>query len=193
MNSPRPIQRPPTSWTAIGKLVGEDKILDLPALADQIRRERARGRVIVFTNGCFDVLHVGHARCLEGAKALGDILVVGVNSDASTRRLKGPGKPILPQRDRALLVAALRAVDYVALFDGDQPLDLLLALKPDIHAKGTDYTAESVPERDVVLGYGGRVAITGDPKRPGSRGIVATILERYAEQNPANGQPLSGG
>jgi rfaE bifunctional protein nucleotidyltransferase chain/domain len=120
--------------------------------------------VIVLANGCFDVLHAGHVRYLEGARALGDILVVGVNSDSEVAKLKGEGRPIMPQAERAEIVSALQAVDLVTIFEEPTVTELLLAIKPDVHAKGTDYTEETVPERDVVRSYGGRVAIVGDPK-----------------------------
>jgi rfaE bifunctional protein nucleotidyltransferase chain/domain len=139
-------------------------ILDREGLVDRITAERANGARIVLANGCFDVLHAGHVRYLKGARSLGDLLVVGINSDAQVARLKGAGRPILPERDRAELVASLEAVDLVTIFDEPTVTELLLALKPDVHAKGTDYTEETVPERDVVRSYGGNVRIVGDPK-----------------------------
>jgi rfaE bifunctional protein nucleotidyltransferase chain/domain len=146
---------------------------------DEVRRRveeaRAERRTVAFANGCFDVLHVGHVRYLQGARAEADVLVVGVNGDDAVRRLKGPGRPILPAEDRALLVAALRAVDHVVVFDEDDAGRLLLALRPDVHCKGTDYAPEAVPEREVVLSYGGRVAIVGDPKRHDTTGLIARI------------------
>jgi rfaE bifunctional protein nucleotidyltransferase chain/domain len=146
---------------------------------DDVRRRvdlaRSEGRSIAFANGCFDVLHVGHVRYLEGAKAEADVLVVGVNGDESVRKLKGPGRPVLAAGDRALLVAAVRAVDHVVLFAEDDVRALLEALRPDVHCKGTDYTEETVPERDVVRSYGGRVAIVGDPKRHDTRVLLERI------------------
>jgi rfaE bifunctional protein nucleotidyltransferase chain/domain len=139
-------------------------ILDRDALVNRINAEKANGARIVLANGCFDVLHAGHVRYLEGARALGDLLIVGINSDAQVARLKGAGRPILPERDRAELVASLEVVDLVTIFDEPTVTELLLALKPDVHAKGTDYTEETVPERDVVRSYGGSVRIVGDPK-----------------------------
>ncbi len=127
-------------------------------------QDRARGLTVAFANGGFDLLHVGHIRYLEGAKREGDRLIVAINDDASVRGLKGPSRPILPQADRAELVAALRAVDYVVIFPEPTVAPLLELLKPDVHCKGTDYTIESVPERDTVRAYGGRIAIVGDPK-----------------------------
>lgn len=126
--------------------------------------ERAKGRTLVLANGAFDLLHVGHLRYLLGAKEHGDVLIVAVNSDASVRAAKGQGRPIIPQAERAELVAALRCVDHVLVFDEPDVRPIIRALKPEVHAKGTDYTEGSVPEREEVHAYGGRVAITGDPK-----------------------------
>lgn len=139
-------------------------ILNREEIVARIKAERAKGLTVVLTNGCFDVLHAGHVRYLEGARALGDVLVVGVNSDKQVSALKGEGRPLLPERERAELIASLGAVDLVTIFDEPTVAELLLALRPDVHAKGTDYTEETVPERDVVRSYGGRVAIVGDPK-----------------------------
>lgn len=140
------------------------RILDRDALIARIAAEKTKGSSIVLANGCFDVLHAGHVRYLEGARALGHVLVVGINSDTQVARLKGEGRPILPERDRAELVASLEAVDLVTIFDEPTVTELLLALRPEVHAKGTDYTEETVPERDVVRSYGGQVRIVGDPK-----------------------------
>jgi D-glycero-beta-D-manno-heptose 1-phosphate adenylyltransferase len=129
-------------------------------------------------NGCFDVLHVGHVRYLAGARDLGDILVVGVNSDNQVAIQKGAGRPILPASERAELVASLESVSYVTVFDEPTVEELLLALKPDVHAKGTDYTVETVPERDVVRSYGGEVAIVGDPKDHSTSQILSWVGER---------------
>ena len=143
--------------------------------ASWLKAARSQGQTVALANGCFDVLHVGHVRYLQGAKAEADVLVVGVNGDASVRRLKGEDRPLLPAGDRALLVGALRAVDHVVVFDEDDVGALLLALEPDVHCKGTDYTPETVPEREVVRSYGGRVAIVGDPKQHDTRTLVARI------------------
>ena len=151
------------------------RILDRDALVTRITEERARGFRIVLANGCFDILHAGHVRYLEGARALGDMLVVGVNSDAQVARLKGAGRPILPERERAELVASLQAVDLVTIFAEPTVSELLVAIKPDVHAKGTDYTEETVPERDVVRSYGGRVAIVGDPKDHSTSEILKKV------------------
>jgi D-glycero-beta-D-manno-heptose 1-phosphate adenylyltransferase len=136
---------------------------------------KAAGRTIVFGNGCFDLIHVGHVRYLQGAKSLGDVLVVGINSDASVRALKGSGRPLQPENERLEIVASFACVDYVVLFDAPNVEGLLLALQPDIHAKGTDYTPENVPERETVRSYGGRVAIVGDPKDHSSRDLIGLI------------------
>jgi rfaE bifunctional protein nucleotidyltransferase chain/domain len=138
--------------------------MDLEQLAQQVQRWRAAGEKITLTNGCFDVLHVGHVRYLRGAKELGGKLVVAVNSDSSVHALKGEGRPRVPQHERAEILAALTDVDAVIIFDSLDVRDLIRLIRPDVHAKGTDYTAENVPERDVVIACGGRVAIVGDPK-----------------------------
>lgn len=145
---------------------------ELPPLANQFRKE---GKRIVLANGCFDLLHVGHIRYLIGAKELGDVLVVGVNSDQSIRLLKGPPRPLFPEEERAEILAALACIDYITIFPELTVEGLLLALKPDIHAKGTDYTEESVPEARVVRSYGGRVAIVGDPKNHSSSEIISGV------------------
>ena len=139
-------------------------ILSREELVKHVLAEKSRGARIVLANGCFDVLHAGHIRYLAGARALGDLLIVAINADAQVERLKGEGRPILPERDRAELVASLEMVDLVTVFEEPTVTELLLAIKPDIHAKGTDYTTETVPERDVVRSYGGSVQIVGDPK-----------------------------
>lgn len=151
------------------------KILDLPALEQRLEEHRRRGERIVLANGCFDLLHVGHVRFLQAARQQGDVLVVGVNSDASTRQLKGPGRPILPAQARARLVAALAAVDYVVVFEGLDVTELLERLRPHVHAKGTDYTPETVPEAAVAHRLGIQVAIVGDPKAHASSDLIARI------------------
>jgi rfaE bifunctional protein nucleotidyltransferase chain/domain len=142
-----------------------------------VERERAAGRTLAFANGCFDVLHVGHVRYLGGAAAEADVLVVAVNGDESVAALKGRGRPIMSASDRAELVAALRGVDYVVVFSDPTVERLLTILKPDVHCKGTDYTVDTVPERDVVRAYGGRVAIVGDLKAHASRDLISRIAE----------------
>jgi D-glycero-beta-D-manno-heptose 1-phosphate adenylyltransferase len=129
-----------------------------------VRQWRSAGERVTLTNGCFDILHVGHVRYLRGAKELGGKLVVAVNSDASVRTLKGNGRPRVPENERAEILAALADVDAVVIFDAPDVRELIRLIRPDVHAKGTDYTAESVPERDAVIACGGRVAIVGDPK-----------------------------
>jgi rfaE bifunctional protein nucleotidyltransferase chain/domain len=151
------------------------RILDRDVLRERVSAQRRKGARIVLANGCFDVLHAGHVRYLQGARALGDLLVVGINADKQVTALKGAGRPVMGERDRAEIVASLESVDLVTIFHEPTVADLLLALKPDIHAKGTDYTEETVPERDVVRSYGGRVAIVGDPKNHSTSEILDRI------------------
>ena len=152
-----------------------DKLATLEQAKQRVAEARAAGRSVALANGCFDVLHVGHVRYLQGAKAEGDLLVVGINGDESVRRLKGPERPVMPEGDRALLIAGLRCVDLVVVFHEDDVARLLLELRPDVHCKGTDYTPETVPEREVVRSYGGRVAIVGDPKDHDTRALLARL------------------
>jgi rfaE bifunctional protein nucleotidyltransferase chain/domain len=151
------------------------KLVSREALVDQVRRDRERGLTISFANGAFDLLHVGHVRYLEAARREGDRLIVAINDDESVRGLKGPGRPIMPAADRAELVAALRAVDYVVIFPEPTVAALLTLLEPDVHCKGTDYQADTVPERDTVRAYGGRIAIVGDPKDHSTRDLLARL------------------
>jgi|SRR5271168_5352212 len=151
------------------------KIVTREALRGKLSDHKQRGQRIVFANGCFDTLHVGHIRYLDGARREGDILVVGVNTDSSVCTLKGPGRPILDENARALLVAALRTVDYVILFSEPSVESLLEYLRPDVHAKGTDYTAETVPERATAARLGIRVAIVGDPKDHSTRDLLESV------------------
>jgi rfaE bifunctional protein nucleotidyltransferase chain/domain len=151
------------------------KLATVPELVERLARERKQGRTVALANGCFDLLHVGHVRYLEAARVEADILVVGLNGDQSVRRLKGPGRPVLPEQERALLVAALRCVDHVVVFPEDDVSALLLALRPEVHCKGTDYTVDTVPEREVVRSYGGRIAIVGDPKDHDTRRLMERI------------------
>lgn len=148
---------------------------DLTAVAAAVAADRAAGKTIAFANGCFDLLHVGHVRYLQGARAEADTLVVAINSDASVRGLKGEGRPILPEDARAELVASLRCVDHVVVFDDPTVDRLLTTLRPDVHCKGTDYTVDTVPERETVRAYGGRVAIVGDPKDHSTRELLARL------------------
>jgi rfaE bifunctional protein nucleotidyltransferase chain/domain len=152
------------------------RILDRNRLIARVAIARKNGARIVFANGCFDILHVGHIRYLEGARLLGDVLVVAINSDEQVRSLKGEGRPFVPERERAEIIAALRAVDYVTIFPERTVEALLRAIRPDVHAKGTDYSEETVPERDVVRSYGGRVAIVGDPKDHSSTEMVKKVM-----------------
>ncbi len=151
-----------------------DKVVSRERLVDLVGADRRAGRTIAFANGCFDLLHAGHIRYLQAAARQADRLVVAVNDDAMAGR-KGPGRQILPAADRAELVAALRGVDYVTIFPEPTVAALLTLLKPDVHCKGTDYTADSVPERETVLAYGGRIAIVGDPKDHSTRDLLARI------------------
>ena len=150
-------------------------ILEREELVQRVNELRTEGAAVVFANGCFDLFHVGHLRYLEGAAALGDVLVVAINSDRQTRELKGEDRPFTPENERAEIVAALKCVDFVTVFDEPTVEELLLALKPDFHAKGTDYTADTVPEREVVRTYGGTVAIVGDPKDHSSTEIIERL------------------
>lgn len=140
------------------------RILDRNRVIARVAIARKNGARIVLANGCFDLLHIGHVRYFEGARALGDVLIVGINSDEQVRALKGEGRPFMPERERAEIIASIRAVDIVTIFPEPTVEELIRAIRPDVHAKGTDYTEETVPERDVVRSYGGRVAIVGDPK-----------------------------
>ncbi|HEY0545712.1 MAG TPA: adenylyltransferase/cytidyltransferase family protein [Pyrinomonadaceae bacterium] len=163
------------------KAIGEQsntasRILDRNRLIARVAIARKNGARVVLANGCFDLLHVGHVRYLEGARALGDILIVGINSDEQVRALKGAGRPFMPERERAEIIASLRAVDIVTIFSEPTVEALIRAIRPDVHAKGTDYTGESVPERDVVLSCGGRVAIVGDPKDHSTTEMLRNVI-----------------
>ena len=153
----------------MGQVVTEQELIEL------VRADRAAGRTVAFANGCFDVLHVGHTRYLAGASAEADCLVVAINDDQSVTNLKGSGRPILRAGDRAEIVAALESVDYVVTFADPDVNRLLALLRPDVHCKGTDYTADTVPERHTVLAYGGRIAIVGDPKDHSTRDLLARL------------------
>jgi rfaE bifunctional protein nucleotidyltransferase chain/domain len=152
-------------------------VVTLPELLAAVADDRAHGRTIAFANGCFDVLHVGHVRYLRGAAAEADRLVVAINDDESVRGLKGAHRPVMADRDRAEMIAALRGVDYVVVFAGATVGPLLEAVRPDVHCKGTDYTVESVPERAVVAAYGGRTAIVGDPKDHSTSELLGKIAK----------------
>jgi D-glycero-beta-D-manno-heptose 1-phosphate adenylyltransferase len=156
----------------VGEVVSRD------ALAARVKDAHASGRTVAFANGCFDLLHVGHVRYLEAAAQEADVLIVAINDDESVRALKGDGRPVLAAEHRAELVAALRCVDYVTVFPEPTVGPLIELLHPDVHCKGTDYTVETVPERDVVRAYGGRIAIVGDPKDHSTRDLLARIASR---------------
>jgi rfaE bifunctional protein nucleotidyltransferase chain/domain len=153
------------------------RVVSLDELREAVAAERDAGHTIALANGCFDLLHVGHVRYLQGAAAEADRLVVAVNDDASVRTLKGEGRPIMTGADRAELIAAVRGVDYVVLFPGATVAPVLEAIRPDVHCKGTDYTVDSVPERSLVAAYGGRTAIVGDPKDHSTRDLIARVRE----------------
>jgi len=154
-------------------------LLDLDAAVRLADTWRGQGKRLVLANGCFDLLHVGHVRYLQDARSLGDALLVGINADSSVRRLKGPGRPIMTAAERAELVGSLAAVDGVVIFEEDTADALVRALRPSVHAKGTDYTAESVPEGAAVREAGGRVAIAGDPKSHATRDLIRLIADRF--------------
>jgi D-glycero-beta-D-manno-heptose 1-phosphate adenylyltransferase len=155
--------------SAGGRVVAEQDLIEL------IAADRANGCTVAFANGCFDVLHVGHVRYLADAAGQADRLIVAINDDASVTSLKGPGRPIMSAADRAEMIAALESVNYVVVFSDPDVNRLLALLRPDVHCKGTDYTPESVPERDTVLAYGGRIAIVGDPKDHSTRDLIGRI------------------
>ncbi len=153
-------------------------ILKDEALLDVLATERAAGKSIAFANGCFDVLHVGHIRYLQDAARVADVLVVGINGDASVRQLKGEGRPVMPEDERAEIISAIRGVTYVTIFHEDSPSRLLQTLRPDFQCKGTDYTADSVPEAEIVKSYGGKVVIVGDPKDHSTTAVLRKLRGR---------------
>ena len=155
--------------------MGKEKITTLKELIGKREKWRKEGKKVVFANGVFDILHVGHVRYLNSAKKEGDILIVGINDDKSTRKLKGDKRPLLSQEDRLILISSLRCVDYVFLHSGADFNEPIILLKPDIHAKGTDYTEDSVPERKTVLSYGGKIRIVGDKKRHSTSKLLKRI------------------
>lgn len=150
-------------------------VLEREKLIGEVGKLRKNGASIVLANGCFDLFHAGHIRYLAGAKQLGDILVVGINADEQVAKLKGEGRPYIPENERAEIVSALRFVDLVTIFREPTVEELILAIRPDFHAKGTDYTTETVPERDIVRSYGGKVAIVGDPKDHSSTDLIKKV------------------
>lgn len=153
-------------------------ILERTRLIARASIERSKGAKIVLTNGCFDLIHVGHIRYLAGAKALGDILIVGINSDEQVRKLKGENRPFMNETERAEIVSAFSFVDFVTVFDEPTVTELIRAIRPDFHAKGTDYTTETVPEREIVKEYGGQVAIVGDPKDHSSTQLIRIVSQK---------------
>jgi rfaE bifunctional protein nucleotidyltransferase chain/domain len=161
------------------------KIVSLEAAVAWREELRRSGKTLIFANGVFDLLHVGHLRYLQGAREYGDALVVAVNSDVSTKANKGPSRPVVPEHERAELVAALECVDRVVVFDDKTVSRLLLALKPDVHVKGTDYTPETIPERDIVASYGGRAAVAGDPKNHSTTELIAALKVLEAPESKA--------
>ncbi len=155
--------------------------VSLEEAAEIAARLRAEGKRLVLANGCFDLLHVGHVRYLEDARRLGDALLVALNDDASVRKLKGPGRPIVPETERAEILSALACVDYMLVFEDDTADALVRRIRPAVHAKGSDYTEESVPERESVLSHGGRVAIAGDAKSHSTRDLIETIVRTFGK------------
>jgi D-glycero-beta-D-manno-heptose 1-phosphate adenylyltransferase len=158
------------------------RVVDLAEAERLVERARASGLRVVLANGHFDLIHVGHVRYLHAARGEGDVLVVAVNDDAGTARRKGAGRPILPASERAELVASLEDVDMVVVFDADDVAEILERLRPDVHCKGTDYTEETVPEREVMRRLGGETRIVGDPKDHSTRDFIATVLERFGSR-----------
>ena len=163
------------------------KILSLEALQPLVKEVKQQGRKVVLANGCFDWLHVGHVRYLREARQLGDCLVVAVNADASVRALKGPPRPLMPEQERAEILAALACVDYVLVFEELNVERVLRSLQPHVHCKGTDYNEQTVPEREVVLSYGGRIAIVGDPKDHSTRSLLQGLMQTQGP-GPSTGE-----
>jgi rfaE bifunctional protein nucleotidyltransferase chain/domain len=163
------------------------KILSLEALQPLVKEMKQQGRKVVLANGCFDWLHVGHVRYLREARQLGDCLVVAVNADASVRALKGPPRPLMPEQERAEILAALACVDYVLVFEELNVERVLRWLQPHVHCKGTDYSEQTVPEREVVLSYGGRIAIAGDPKDHSTRSLLQGLMQTQGP-GPSTGE-----
>jgi rfaE bifunctional protein nucleotidyltransferase chain/domain len=159
-------------------------IRDHGKLLQIVNRLKSEGKRIVLTNGCFDLLHVGHVRCLQGAKEQGDVLVLAVNSDESMKKLKRRGRPIMKEKERIEILEALECIDFITLFSEERLDRLLLILKPHVHAKGTDYTEETVPERETVLSYGGKIAIVGDPKSHSTSDLILSITRIQEDKAP---------
>lgn len=161
------------------------KLKTLAQLRTIVDRERKKGKIIVLANGGFDLVHAGHVRYLEAAKKKGDILIVALNSDSSIRKLKGKGRPILPQQERAEILSAFACVDFITIFNEPNVENILMALKPNVHAKGSDYTKKTVPERETVLAYGGRIAIAGGPKIRSTSEVIPRILAKMKIVGPS--------
>lgn len=159
----------------------QSKVKEIHDLKTVIEKQKEEGKKIVFANGCFDVLHVGHVRYLNEAKALGDVLIVGLNSDSSVRRIKGNGRPVLDQHARATILSALQSVDHILIFDEDTVDRLLMELKPHLHCKGSDYTADTIPEKETVQRYGGSNSITGGDKVQSTRWLFEEIKRRFSD------------
>ena len=162
--------------------VSSAPILNRPDLVEMVAAARSAGSTVVLANGCFDLVHVGHIRYLAGAGALGDILVVGVNSDRQARALKGKARPYMPENERAEIIASVRFVDVVTIFDEPTVEELIRAIRPDFHAKGTDYTVDSIPEREIIREVGGQVAIVGDPKDHSSTSLINIVRKGDEEK-----------
>jgi len=158
-----------------------NKCKKLEELKTIVDAAKSQGKRIIFANGCFDVLHIGHIRYLEDAKAQGDLLIVGLNSDGSVRRLKGEGRPVMDENSRTILLSALHAVDYIVIFQDDTVDRLLVELKPHLHCKGGDYTPDTIPEKETVKSYGGAVSVTGGDKIQSTRWLFQTIQQRYKD------------
>jgi rfaE bifunctional protein nucleotidyltransferase chain/domain len=165
----------------------EEKLKRRSELAEAVKKARAEGKTVVFTNGCFDILHVGHVRYLQDARALGDLLVVGVNTDDSVRRLKGPTRPVVSEWERAEILAALQCVDYVSLFNEDTPVELITAIRPSIHVKGGDYKVEDLPEAEAVIAGGGKIVIVSfsstDSEGFSTTNVIGKIMNERREKS----------
>jgi len=162
-------------------MCNKSKIKNLEELKSIVESLKAKGYKIVFTNGCFDLLHIGHLRTLQKAKSLGDILIVGVNSDTSVRRIKGRGRPIIPENERAEIIASLECVDYVVIFSELDPIKLIKAIKPDVHVKGGDYDIDKLPEAEIVKSYGGEIVLTDIVVDHSTTKIIEQIIKRFGE------------
>jgi len=168
-------------------------ILDRNRLLARAAIERKKNKKIVLANGCFDLFHVGHIRYLAGARELGDCLIVGINSDEQVRKLKGGNRPFMPEQERAEIISALKIVDYVTIFPEPTVEELIRAIRPNFHAKGSDYTSENVPEREIVIEYGGQVAIVGDSKNHSSTNLIAQISEEIHHRDTENTERILTG